>query len=199
VSVVDVSERLVALPKNESLADPLPRTSSSSTSSACGYGATDAVAGINLRAARGEIFAFLGPNGAGKTTTVEILEGFRERTGGTRSPWTRSRRNESGLRGRGSEMVPRAVDQRDFVSPPAAGGCLQTTVFRFESAGVMVSAGIAPSLSATCWERTLSGEIRETSRSMHRQACAQSRMAAAASVAYPCPQCARVNAQPSSG
>ncbi len=47
------------------------------------YGATEAIAGINLRVARGEIFAFLGPNGAGKTTTVEILEGFRERTGGT--------------------------------------------------------------------------------------------------------------------
>jgi hypothetical protein len=26
--------------------------------------------------------AYLGPNGAGKTTTVEILEGFRQRTGG---------------------------------------------------------------------------------------------------------------------
>jgi len=47
------------------------------------YGATEAVAGMNLRVARGEIFAFLGPNGAGKTTTVEILEGFRERTDGT--------------------------------------------------------------------------------------------------------------------
>jgi len=46
------------------------------------YGATEAVAGIDLRVARGEIFAFLGPNGAGKTTTVEILEGFRERTEG---------------------------------------------------------------------------------------------------------------------
>jgi ABC-2 type transport system ATP-binding protein len=32
---------------------------------------------------RGEVFAFLGPNGAGKTTTVEILEGYRRRTGGT--------------------------------------------------------------------------------------------------------------------
>ena len=29
----------------------------------------------------GEIFAFLGPNGAGKTTTVEILEGYRKRSG----------------------------------------------------------------------------------------------------------------------
>jgi ABC-2 type transport system ATP-binding protein len=47
------------------------------------YGATEAVAGIDLRVTRGEIFAFLGPNGAGKTTTVEILEGFRERSEGT--------------------------------------------------------------------------------------------------------------------
>ena len=46
------------------------------------YGQVDAVAGIDLEIARGEIFAFLGPNGAGKTTTVEILEGFRTRTAG---------------------------------------------------------------------------------------------------------------------
>jgi len=31
---------------------------------------------------RGEVFGLLGPNGAGKTTTVEILEGYRSRTGG---------------------------------------------------------------------------------------------------------------------
>src|SRR5262245_40361834 len=47
-----------------------------------GYGALEAVSGIDLEFSRGEIFAFLGPNGAGKTTTVEILEGFRERTSG---------------------------------------------------------------------------------------------------------------------
>src|ERR1700759_5861497 len=46
------------------------------------YGETGAVRGIALEVARGEIFAFLGPNGAGKTTTVEILEGYRKRTGG---------------------------------------------------------------------------------------------------------------------
>ena len=46
------------------------------------YGQVDAVAGIDLEVERGEIFAFLGPNGAGKTTTVEILEGFRTRSGG---------------------------------------------------------------------------------------------------------------------
>ena len=47
------------------------------------YGTFEAVRGIDLRVRRGEVFAFLGPNGAGKTTTVEILEGYRLRTGGT--------------------------------------------------------------------------------------------------------------------
>jgi ABC-2 type transport system ATP-binding protein len=56
------------------------------------YGDHEAVRGIDLEIRRGEIFAFLGPNGAGKTTTVEILEGFREASGGTvkvlgRDPW----------------------------------------------------------------------------------------------------------------
>jgi ABC-2 type transport system ATP-binding protein len=46
------------------------------------YGSHEAVAGIDFEVAAGEILAFLGPNGAGKTTTVEILEGFRRRTGG---------------------------------------------------------------------------------------------------------------------
>jgi ABC-2 type transport system ATP-binding protein len=46
------------------------------------YGEFEAVRGIDLTVYRGEVFAFLGPNGAGKTTTVEILEGYRRRTGG---------------------------------------------------------------------------------------------------------------------
>jgi len=46
------------------------------------YGAVEAVRGISLTVAEGEVFALLGPNGAGKTTTVEILEGFRRRDGG---------------------------------------------------------------------------------------------------------------------
>ena len=46
------------------------------------YGEVEAVRGIDLEVDAGEIFAFLGPNGAGKTTTVEILEGYRKRTGG---------------------------------------------------------------------------------------------------------------------
>ncbi len=47
------------------------------------YGDVQAVAGIDLRIQRGEIYALVGPNGAGKTTTVEILEGYRPRDAGT--------------------------------------------------------------------------------------------------------------------
>ncbi|HWE68312.1 MAG TPA: ABC transporter ATP-binding protein, partial [Acidimicrobiales bacterium] len=46
------------------------------------YGTNEVVKGIDFAVKAGEIFAFLGPNGAGKTTTVEILEGFRSRSGG---------------------------------------------------------------------------------------------------------------------
>lgn len=47
------------------------------------YGDLEAVKGISLTVNDGEIFALLGPNGAGKTTTVEILEGYRPRSGGS--------------------------------------------------------------------------------------------------------------------
>jgi ABC-2 type transport system ATP-binding protein len=48
----------------------------------CSYGDFEAVCDVDLDIQSGEIFALLGPNGAGKTTTLEILEGFRERSGG---------------------------------------------------------------------------------------------------------------------
>jgi ABC-2 type transport system ATP-binding protein len=46
------------------------------------YGALEAVRGIDFEIAAGEVFGLLGPNGAGKTTTVEVLEGYRRRSGG---------------------------------------------------------------------------------------------------------------------
>ena len=46
------------------------------------YGRTEALRGVTLEVRRGEIFALLGANGAGKTTLIEILEGYRRRSGG---------------------------------------------------------------------------------------------------------------------
>ena len=46
------------------------------------YGTTDVLDGVTFSARRGEVIALLGPNGAGKSTTIEILEGFRMRSGG---------------------------------------------------------------------------------------------------------------------
>jgi ABC-2 type transport system ATP-binding protein len=47
------------------------------------YGARTALHGVSFAIERGETFALLGPNGAGKSTTIEILEGYRRRSGGT--------------------------------------------------------------------------------------------------------------------
>jgi ABC-2 type transport system ATP-binding protein len=46
------------------------------------YGDVVAVKDVTFEVEKGEVFALLGPNGAGKTTTIEILEGFRDRSGG---------------------------------------------------------------------------------------------------------------------
>jgi ABC-2 type transport system ATP-binding protein len=46
-------------------------------------GGVQAVAGVDLEVADGEIYAFLGPNGAGKTTTVRMLTTLLRPTGGS--------------------------------------------------------------------------------------------------------------------
>lgn len=46
------------------------------------YGSQDVLRGVDFTASRGEVLVLLGPNGVGKTTTIEILEGFRMRSGG---------------------------------------------------------------------------------------------------------------------
>ncbi len=47
------------------------------------YGAVQVLHGIDLQIRQGDVCAIVGPNGAGKTTLVEILEGYRIRSGGT--------------------------------------------------------------------------------------------------------------------
>jgi ABC-2 type transport system ATP-binding protein len=49
------------------------------------YGDREVLHGIDLVVPHGMVVGFLGPNGAGKTTTVEILEGYRRRSGGQAS------------------------------------------------------------------------------------------------------------------
>ena len=46
------------------------------------FGAVDAVKGIDLKVASGEIVAFLGPNGAGKTSTIDVILGLSRPTSG---------------------------------------------------------------------------------------------------------------------
>jgi ABC-2 type transport system ATP-binding protein len=49
------------------------------------YGKFTALDGVTFDIHRGETFALLGPNGAGKSTLIEILEGYRDRSGGEAS------------------------------------------------------------------------------------------------------------------
>ena len=46
------------------------------------YGRVDALAGLDLVVAPGEVVGYLGPNGAGKTTTIRLLLGLIRPTGG---------------------------------------------------------------------------------------------------------------------
>src|SRR3989442_14996864 len=46
------------------------------------YGSVEAVRGINLTVAQGEIFGLIGPDGAGKTSVFQILGGVMPATSG---------------------------------------------------------------------------------------------------------------------
>ena len=53
------------------------------------YGEREALRGVSLSAARGELVAVIGPNGAGKTTLLTILAGITRPDAGTVSPGPR--------------------------------------------------------------------------------------------------------------
>jgi lipooligosaccharide transport system ATP-binding protein len=46
------------------------------------FGSFDAVRGVDIEVARGEVFGFLGPNGAGKSSTMRMIACVSPRTGG---------------------------------------------------------------------------------------------------------------------
>ena len=71
--------QLMAMPEHAAAAEHLAIEVRGLTMS---YGDRQVLRGVDFEVRRGEVFCLLGPNGAGKTTTVEILEGFRQRTGG---------------------------------------------------------------------------------------------------------------------
>src|SRR5215470_15904290 len=57
------------------------------------YGSLEAVRGIDLQVAHGEIFGLIGPDGAGKTSTFQILGGVMPATAGTAMMLGRSARD----------------------------------------------------------------------------------------------------------
>jgi ABC-2 type transport system ATP-binding protein len=71
--------QLMAMPEHVAGAGPLAIEVRGLTMS---YGSRQVLRGVDFEVRPGEVFCLLGPNGAGKTSTVEILEGFRQRTGG---------------------------------------------------------------------------------------------------------------------
>jgi len=81
------------------------------------YGSLEAVRGVSFEVQAGEIFGLLGPNGAGKTTTVEILEGYRARSGG-----------EVRVLGRDPEVRDRHLQQRVGIVLQSSGFYPRVTV-----------------------------------------------------------------------
>src|SRR5882757_5052058 len=47
------------------------------------FGDFEAVRGVDVDVARGEVFGFLGPNGAGKSSTMRMIACVSPRSGGT--------------------------------------------------------------------------------------------------------------------
>jgi ABC-2 type transport system ATP-binding protein len=79
------------------------------------YGDHEAVRGVDFSIPRGTVFGLLGPNGAGKTTIVEILEGYRTRSGGEVSVLgSDPQEDEPGMRDRIGIVLQESGIEPDF-------------------------------------------------------------------------------------
>ena len=90
------------------------------------YRDVTAVAGLSLRAERGQVTAILGPNGAGKTTTIETCEGYRKADDGI-------------VRVLGLDPVADARELRSRVGVMLQSGGVPTTARALEYLRVMAS------------------------------------------------------------
>lgn len=85
------------------------------------YGTVQAVTGISLRVARGEIFGFLGPNGAGKSTTIRaMLDLIRPTSGRIRLLGLDAQRDTQAIHRRtgyvpGDVRLPRGITGRHLL------------------------------------------------------------------------------------
>jgi ABC-2 type transport system ATP-binding protein len=76
---------------------------------------TEALRGLNLEVARGEVFGFLGPNGAGKTTAIKILVGLLKQNSGQAYLFGRSIRDPQARRK--VAYLPEMPDFYDYLNP----------------------------------------------------------------------------------
>ncbi len=98
-----------------------------------------AVRDVSYAVEEGEIFGILGPNGAGRTTTVEMIEGLRDRDGGSISVLGRDPANDPTLR--------EQVCGRVALSDAAIADLPQVTDVRRDGDEVVVT-GTADALAA---------------------------------------------------
>ena len=139
------------------------------------YGDVAAVDGVSFSIDDREVVAVLGPNGAGKTTSVEILEGYRTRSGGEVSVLGHDpERGESALKARigivsQASSGVRQLTARELVEmysgyyphPRAAGETLEL-VGLGEWAGTRASAAAKRRMSATPTSDGRAGWARST-------------------------------------
>lgn len=120
------------------------------------YGQLRAVDGISFSVQKGEVFSLLGPNGAGKTTTIEILEGLREKDGGTTKvldmdPWTKGYELHMKI-----GVIPQGFKFLDYPTPREAISYFGTLFGKKVDADEMLKRVILED-AASIWFQNLSG------------------------------------------